>query len=85
MGYEEYKVKSSSTLFIVVLCLDKLPALCFPPVWFTRSGDIVGWGGGTSLVKFNPEEQLQELHSCSDDPYRCDGTMYIESLLSLPG
>jgi hypothetical protein len=57
------------------------------PVWFTKSGDIIGIDGRARLVKYNDKGQLLGYHS-----YRyfysyergLQVVMYTESLLSLP-
>ncbi|XP_058726391.1 F-box/kelch-repeat protein At3g06240-like [Vicia villosa] len=76
---KEYKVNSSWTMTLV------LPIDLFFPLCCTKSDDIIGKDGEDGLVKCDKSGQRLEQHSYPNYYLRCNLTMYIDSLLSLPG
>ncbi|CAI8610243.1 unnamed protein product [Vicia faba] len=83
---KEYKVNSSWTKTIVLL-VDSIssPNEDFYPLCCTKNGDIFGTDEDDGLVKYDKNGRFLEQHSYSNYNLRCDVTMYIDSLLSLPG
>ncbi|XP_058774286.1 F-box/kelch-repeat protein At3g23880-like [Vicia villosa] len=82
----EYKVNSSWTMTLA-LPVDVIPVEDFSPLCCTKIGDIVGTDDGddgSGLVKYDKNGQFLEHHSYTNDDFRCQVTMYVESLLSLP-
>ncbi|XP_058731648.1 F-box/kelch-repeat protein At3g06240-like [Vicia villosa] len=76
---KEYKVNSSWTMALA------LPSDPFFPLCCTKSDDIIGTDGEDGLVKYDKSGQCLEQHSYPNYYLRCNLTMYIDSLLSLPG
>ncbi|XP_058727750.1 F-box/kelch-repeat protein At3g06240-like [Vicia villosa] len=70
---KECKVNSSWTMALV------FPLCC------TKSDDIIGTDGEDGLVKYDKSGHSLEQHSYPNYYLRCELTMYIDSLLSLPG
>ncbi|KAL5065016.1 hypothetical protein RYX36_026753, partial [Vicia faba] len=83
---KEYKVNSSWTKTIVLpVDLVVCPNEDFYPLCCTKNGDIFGTDEDDGLVKYDKNGRFLEQHSYSNYNLRCDVTMYIDSLLSLPG
>ncbi|XP_058759013.1 F-box/kelch-repeat protein At3g06240-like [Vicia villosa] len=81
---KEYKVNSSWTL-VLTIDLSVCPNMAFSPLCCTKSGDIIGAGERDRLVKYDKNGQFLELHSYPKYDLIWKMTMYINSLLSLPG
>ncbi|XP_058731586.1 F-box/kelch-repeat protein At3g06240-like isoform X2 [Vicia villosa] len=81
---KEYKVNSSWTL-VLTIDLSVCPNVAFSPLCCTKSGDIIGASERDRLVKYDKNGQFLELHSYPKYDLICKMTMYIDSLLLLPG
>ncbi|XP_058732759.1 F-box/kelch-repeat protein At3g06240-like [Vicia villosa] len=83
---KEYKVNSSWTMTLVLpVDLIVCPNKEFFPLCCTKSGDIIGTDEDDGLVKYDRNGKFLEQHSYYNYSLRCGVTMYVESLLSLPG
>ncbi|XP_058731768.1 F-box/kelch-repeat protein At3g23880-like [Vicia villosa] len=83
---KEYKVSSSWTMALV-LSVDLIvcPKALFFPLCCTKSGDIIGVDEEDGMFKYDKIGQFLDLHSYPNYDLRCKVTVYIDSLLSLPG
>ncbi|XP_058732762.1 F-box/kelch-repeat protein At3g06240-like [Vicia villosa] len=83
---KEYKVNSSWIMTLVLpVDLVDCPNEDFFPLCCTKSGDIIGTDEDDGLVKYDRNGKFLEQHSYYNYNLRCGVTMYVESLLSLPG
>ncbi|KAL5066740.1 hypothetical protein RYX36_017627 [Vicia faba] len=58
---------------------DVIPNQHFFPLCCTKSGDIVGTDDGRGLVKYDKNRQFLEHHCYTNDDFRCQVTLYIQS------
>jgi len=85
---KEYKVHLFWTKTLV-LQLDVIPTRCFPPIWFTKSGDIIGIDGSARLMKYNDKGRCQGItpiitSTLTNMDYKssCTQSLYFHFLIS---